>query len=158
MLQELAYLAALCTIQAVIAWLESITWLDSSHDFWGLGLDLSHVEKNGDSTRVTFFTEWLDSNNSQWLESRVRVIFTKLLSSWWTNPVRLHTKKWSLFASVMIKIGGNFTFCLPSSVEQIGDFCNPNPVYLYTLSWFISWSWQWAAYCDLESFPDIKVI
>ena len=38
------------------------TQLDSSYDFWWLGLDSSHVEKNGDSTRVTFFTEWLDSS------------------------------------------------------------------------------------------------
>ena len=41
------------------------TWLDSSHDFWWLGLDSSHVEKKGGSTRVTFFTEWLDSSHSQ---------------------------------------------------------------------------------------------
>jgi len=28
---------------------------DSSHDFWRLELDLSHVEKNGDSIRLSFF-------------------------------------------------------------------------------------------------------
>jgi len=50
------------------------TQLDSSYDFWWLGLDSSHVEKNGDSTRVTFFTEWLDSCHSQWLATRVRAI------------------------------------------------------------------------------------
>jgi len=73
-----------CFLQAVIVWLESVTRLDSSHDFWWLGLDLSHVEKNSDSTRVTFFTEWLDS-------TRVRVIFTKPLSYWSTNSLLLHT-------------------------------------------------------------------
>jgi len=70
--------------------------------YWWLGLNSSDVEKNGDSTRVTFFTEWLDSSHSHWLESqsltRVRVIFTKSLSSWWTNPVRLRTKKWGFLA------------------------------------------------------------
>jgi len=50
-----------------------------------------------DSTWVTFSTEWLDSSHSLWLE-------TKSLGSWWTNPVRLHTKKWAFFASVIIKI------------------------------------------------------
>jgi len=66
-----------------------------------------------DSTRVTFFTEWFDSSHSQWLETRVRVIFSKSLSTWWTNPVRLHTKKWGFFASVMIKFGEIFCFdCL----------------------------------------------
>ena len=98
----------------MIAWLESWTRLDSSHYLWRLGLDSSHVEKNGDSTRVTFFTKWLDSSHSQWLATRVRVIFTISLSSWWTNPVRLHTKKWAFYASVMIKIGANFLFCLSS--------------------------------------------
>jgi len=67
-----------------------------------------------DSTRVTFFIEWLDSSHSQWLETRVRVIFTKSLSSWLTNPLRVHLKKWAFFASVMIKIGTNFLFCLSS--------------------------------------------
>jgi len=31
-------------------------------------------------TRVTFFTEFLDSSHNQWFEARVRVIFTKYLS------------------------------------------------------------------------------
>ena len=37
---------------AVIAWLESISRFDSSDDFWWLGLNSIHVEKNSDSTRV----------------------------------------------------------------------------------------------------------
>jgi len=89
-----------------------MTQLHMSHDFWWLRLHSSHVEKNGNSTELTFFTESLDSSHSQWLETWVRVIFTKSLSSWWTNPVRLHTEKWAYFASVIIKIGANILFCL----------------------------------------------
>jgi len=105
------------------------------------------------STRVMFFTEWLDSSHIQWLESRARVILTKCLSSWWTNPVRLHTKKWAVFASMMIKIGGNFLFCLssrtmlhfmdqvsPTWIEGELRFCFHWGVsraqYIDTLSWF----------------------
>jgi len=87
---------------------------DSSHDVEWLGLDSSHAEKNGDSTRVTFFTEWLESSQSKWLETRVRVILTKSLSSSWTNPVGLPTKKWAFFHSVIIKIDANLLFCLSS--------------------------------------------
>ena len=64
------------------------------------------------STRVTFFTEWFDSSHNQWLETRFRVIFTKSPSPWLTNLVRLLTKKWAFFASVMITIGANLLFCL----------------------------------------------
>jgi len=39
--------------------------------FWWLGLDSSHVEKNGDSTRVTFFIEWLDSTGVTVNDSRL---------------------------------------------------------------------------------------
>jgi len=60
--------------------------------------------------------------------TRDKVIFTKSLSSWWTNPVRLHTKKWAFFAWVMIKIGGNFLFCLFTRVvlhfkDQVSPTC-----------------------------------
>jgi len=62
------------------------TRLDSSHDFWWLGLNSNHVEKNGDSTR---FESRFSQNDSNRLKSqamtRVRVIFTKSLSSWWTS-------------------------------------------------------------------------
>ena len=44
---------------------------DSSHDFLWLGLDTHHVEKNGDSTRVTFFTEWFDSTRVTISDSRL---------------------------------------------------------------------------------------
>jgi len=85
---------------------------------------------DSDSTRVTLkkIVTRLDSSHSQWLETRVRVIFTKSLSSWWTNPVRLHTKKWGFFASVMIKIGENFLFWLSSCAmlhfkDQVSPTC-----------------------------------
>ena len=69
-------------------------WLDSSHIFHRM-------------TR-------LDSIHSHWLEIRVRFIFQKSMSPCWTIPLRLHTKKRGFFASVMIKIGANFLFCLSS--------------------------------------------
>jgi len=98
-------LCRVCVFIPVTAWLESMTRLDSSH-----------VEKDGDSTRVTFFTEWLHSSHNQWLEIRVRVIFAKSQRLWSTNPVWLHTKKWSFFGPVMIKRGANFLFWLSSRV------------------------------------------
>jgi len=93
------------------------------------------------------------SNHNQWVETRVRVIFTISLSSWWTNPDRLHTKKWAIFASVMIKIGGNFLFCLSSLAalhfkDQMSPTCKEGDLtlcfqwgvskaqYIDTLSWF----------------------
>ena len=65
---------------SVIAWLESMTRLESRwKKSW---LDLSH-----------FFTEWLESTRVTVNDSRLEsVISTKFLSSWWTSPVRLHTK------------------------------------------------------------------
>jgi len=141
------------TYLAVIAWLESMTRLDSSHDLWWLGLDSSHVEKNVGSTQLESCFSQNDSSHSQWLETRVGVIFTKSLSSWWTNPVRLHTNKWAFCASVMIKIGANFLFCLSScAVLHFKDQLSPPYVevdlrlcchwgvsraqYIDTLSWF----------------------
>ena len=86
-----------------------------------------NVTRVNDSTRVTIFGDsdssrvtlkrmviWLDSSHVFHRMTRVRVIFTISLSSWWTNPARLHTKKWGFFASVMIKIGGNFLSWLSS--------------------------------------------
>jgi len=67
-----------------------------------------------DSSHVFHRMTRLVSSHSQWLETRVRVIFAKSLSLWWANPIRLHTKKWTFFASVMIKIGGNFLLWLSS--------------------------------------------
>ena len=78
---------------------------------------------------VTFFTEWLDSSHSPWLETRVRVIFTICLSTWWTNLVRLHAKKWAFYASVMTKIGWNFLFCLSScAMLHFKDHVSPTCV------------------------------
>jgi len=91
------------------------TRLDSSDDFWWLELDSSHVEQNGDSTWLESRFSQNDSNRieSQWMtRDSSQSHLSKSLSSWWTNPVRLHTKKWWFFASVMI--GGNFLFWLSS--------------------------------------------
>ena len=88
---------------AMITWLEAVTRLETRWEKWW-----------PDWTRVKFFTEWFDSSHNQWFETRVRVIFTKSLSSWLTNPVRLYTKEWAFFASVMITISATFLFWLSS--------------------------------------------
>ena len=127
-------------------------WFDSSHVF--------HKMNRLESQSMT----------------RVRVIFTISLSSWWTNPVRLHTKKWAFFASMMIKIGANFLFCL-SSFAMLHFKDQVSPPCVEVDLWFafmersvghniltpyrgicISWSWQWASCCDLESFPDTSKV
>jgi len=79
-------------------------------------------------TRVMFFTEWLHSSHSQCLETIVRVILKKSLSSRWTNPVHLHTKNLAFFASVVIRFGRNFLFCLSSGAvlhfeDQVSPTC-----------------------------------
>jgi len=56
---------------AVIAWLESMTRLDSSHDFWSLELDFSHIEKNGDSTRLVLRFSQNDSSRVTVSDSRL---------------------------------------------------------------------------------------
>jgi len=57
------------------------------------------VTRVNDSTRVTLrkMLAGLDWSHVFHKMTRVRVIFTKSLSSWWTNPVRLHTKNWAFF-------------------------------------------------------------
>jgi len=40
--------------------------------------------------------------------------FTKSLSPWQTNLLRVHLKIWAFLSSVVIKIGANFLFCLSS--------------------------------------------
>jgi len=69
---------------------------------------------NSDFTRVTMRTmvTRLNSRFSQNESTWVRVIFAKSLTVWLTNPVCLKTKKWTLFTSVMIKIGAFFVFLL----------------------------------------------
>ena len=95
-------------------------------------IDLTRVTIFGcsDSTRVTLrkIVTRFKSRFSQNDLTRVRIIFTKSLSSWWTNPVPLHTKKWALFAWVMIKMGENFLFWLSSRAvlhfkDQVSPTC-----------------------------------
>ena len=134
---------------SVIAWLESRWekwWLDSSHVFQKM-------------TR-------LESQSM----TRVRVIFTISLSSWWTNPIRLYTKKWAFYTSVINKICGNFLFCLSScAMPHFKDQVSPPGIevdlrlcfhwrvsrtqYIDTLSWFN----VVFAYCDRGSGPHTSV-
>jgi len=87
---------------AVIAWPDSMTPVESTRvtifgdstrlesrwrKWW---VELNHVEENGESSEVTYFTEWLVSSHNhhnQWLENRhfYKIIFTKSLNSWWTT-------------------------------------------------------------------------
>ena len=75
--------------------------LDSSHDFWRLGLDTIQVDNDGYSTRVTIDDSRLDSE----------CIFTNLWGSDGQTEF-VCTQQMSIFASVMIRIGENFLFCL----------------------------------------------
>jgi len=158
-------------LQAVIAWLESMTRLESRLLVTRTRLESRWKKWWLDSSHVFHRMSRLDSSHSQWLETRVRVIFTKSLSSWWTSPVGLHTKKWGFFDSVMIKIGGKFLFWLSSCamlhfkdqvsltwVEADLRLCFHWEVSRDTIYWHlivvqcsicILWSWQWVSYCDL---------
>jgi len=87
--------------------------------------------------------------------TRVRVIFTKYLRSWRTNPVRLHTKKWEFFASVMIKIGGNFLFSL-SSVSMLHFKDQVSPTYIEgDLRLCFHWGVSRAQYSDTLSWFNV---
>ena len=161
----------------MIAWLESMTRLEPRILVTRTRLESRWVKWWLDSTRITFFTEWLDSSHTQWLKTRVRVVFTKSLSSWWINPVPLHTKKWVFFASVMIKIGKNFLFWLPSRAMlqvQVSPSCTEidlrfcihwgqkGTIYWHLIvvecSICIPLTWQWASYCYFESLPDTNKV
>ena len=136
-------------------------WLDSSHVFHRMTrLDASHVFH-----RMTR----LDSSHNQWLETWVRVIFAKSQSLWSKNLVCLHTKKWSYFGPVMIKIGANFLFWLSSCVilypkGQVFTTCTEVDLRFafhrgarraqYRLIDASSWSNQVFAYRDNGSRPD----
>jgi len=98
------------------------TWLESRWEKW-----LLH------SSHVTHRMTRLESQSM----TRVRVIFTKSLSHWWTNPVHLDTKKWAFFASVMIKLGANFVFWLSScSVLSLKDQLSPTCTEVDLTLWF----------------------
>jgi len=87
-----------------------------------------------DSTLFTFLTEWLDSTRVTIYDSTVESE-SFLQSRWWTNPVGLYTKKWSFFASVMLKIGANFLFWLSSRAmlpckNQVSPTCTEVDLWL----------------------------
>ena len=154
----------------VISWLESMTRLESRYLVTRTRLKSRWEKWWFDSTGVTFFTEWLDSSRNS-SQSHFHKISEPVLH----NPVRLHTKKWPLFASVMIKIEANILFCMSS--RAICYILSPPRGRLETLlslrgqqgtiywhlivvwhSICISWSWQWASYCNFESFPDTSKV
>jgi len=129
-----------------------------------------------------FFRFKLDSSHVFHRMARLTINDSKLESesflqnSWWINPVHLHTKKQAFFTSVMIKIGGNFLFCLFSRAmlhfkDQISSTCIEEDLrpcfhwgvgraqYIDTLSWFngvfayrdhgsgsILWPWVFSRY------------
>jgi len=114
--------------------------------------------KDGDSTRLESCFSQNDSVES--------VIFTKSLSSWWTNPVCLHTKKLVFFASVMFKIGANFLFFLSCCFmlqfeDQVSTTCTELQLRLFFHWWAsraqyvdtLSWFNEVFAYCDHGSWP-----
>jgi len=76
--------------------------------------DSSYIEKNGEWTRVTFFTEWLDSIrvtiNDLRLESE------SFLQNLWASDEQTQfvctQRNEHFFSSVMFKIGANFLFWL----------------------------------------------
>ena len=70
-----------------------------------------------DSTRVTI-NDWRLESES----------FYKISEFLMDNPVRLHTKKWAFFASVMVKTGANFLFWLSTDAmlyfkDQVSPSC-----------------------------------
>ena len=117
--------------------------------------DSTRVTISGDldSTRVIFrkMVTRLESRFSQNHSTRVTVndsrlksvsFLQNLLSSWWTNPLRLHTKKWAFFASLMIKIAANFLFCLSICAmlhfkDQVSPTCIEGDLRFY-FHWVVS--------------------
>ena len=85
-------------------------------DFDSTRVTLRKMVTRLDSSHVFHKMTRLESQSIKLFETRVRVIFAKSQSLWLTNPVCLHTKKWSFFSPVMITIGANFLFWLSSRV------------------------------------------
>jgi len=107
-------------------------------------LDCSHVFHK--MTRLESQSMTRDSSQSH---------FAITLSSWWTNPVRLHTKQWAFHASVMIKIGANFLFCLSTcAMLHFKDQVFP-PCVEVDLKLCFHWGVSRAQYIDTLSWFDI---
>ena len=70
------------------------------------------LKSYGDAFRVRFFTEWLDSNHNEWLESESKSYLQNLQTSDWKKQVPLHSRNWAVIASLNINIGANFLFSL----------------------------------------------
>ena len=92
---------------------DSSQWLDSTR---------VSIFGDSDSTRVTFFYRMtrLDTSHNQWLETQVRVNFTKSWNVWATSRVGLHSKKWAFLLHWRM-----FQFWRKSSV--VIDCASPTP-------------------------------
>jgi len=119
-----------------------VTWtrLMSRWDKWWL--DSSHVFHRMNRLESQSMTE--DSSQSH---------FYKISEFLMNKPSSFAQKKWAFFASVMIKIGANFLFCLSGHAilhfnEQVSPTCTEEDLtlcfhwgvsraqYIDTLSWF----------------------
>ena len=90
---------------SVIAWLESMTRLTIFGNSHSTRVTLRKIV-----TRLTFLTESLDSTRVTVYDS-CQSHFYKISEFLMDKPSSFAHKKWAFFASVMIKIGGNFLFC-----------------------------------------------
>ena len=93
--------------------------------------DSSHVEKNGDSNRVTlsltFFTEWLVSSHSQWLETQSHFYKISLVPDGQTQFVCTQRNE-EFLLEWWSRSGGNFLFCLSGRAilhfkNQVSPIC-----------------------------------
>ena len=111
---------------------------DSSHNFWWLGLDSSHVEKHGDSIRLESCVSQNDSTRVTVYDSRL--VSESFLQNLWVpdgqtqfvcTQINEHylLQDWRKFSVIFCtKIGGNFLFCLFSRAmlhfkEQMSPIC-----------------------------------
>jgi len=83
--------------------------LDPSYNFWWVGLDSSHLEKNVDSTRDVFHRMTRLESQSITRDSS-QSHFYEISDPLMNKPSSFPHKKWAYFASVMIQIGTNFLF------------------------------------------------
>jgi len=99
----------------------SMTRLDSSHDFWWLGLHTSHVEKNGDSTGRESRSSRNDSTQpeSQSItRNSSQSCFYKISEFLMDEPSSFAQKEMIIFCFSGDQIGGNFLFSLSSRGVQ----------------------------------------
>jgi len=134
-----------------------------------------------DTTRVTFFTQWLESQSLTRVESHSMTRdpsqshFYKIFEILMDKPSLFAHKEMSIFASVMIKIDGNFLFCLSSRAMlhykgQVSPTCIEGDLrlcfhwgvsreqYTDTLSWWYLHILIMALVLILWPFPDTSKV